>query len=127
MLLGTRRAAHARARLHSIVGRRAAPGPRPLEREKSMDRITGFDKRNRSKRAPTNGTRVVSRRVVRHYTPSNSRSSGTAALRLRLRPYDSVGKTSSFLPRQGAPLNMALRLIDMPIEFFDAPSETRVR
>jgi len=59
-----------------------------------MDRITGFDNRSRggAKRAPTNGARVVSPQVVRRCAPSNSRSSGTAALRLRLRPYDSVGK-----------------------------------
>ncbi|MCI0562110.1 MAG: hypothetical protein MN733_26790, partial [Nitrososphaera sp.] len=59
-----------------------------------MDRITGFDKRDRdgARRAPTNGARVVSPRVVRRCAPSNSRSSGTAALRLRLRPYDPLGK-----------------------------------
>jgi len=71
-----------------------------------MDRIAGFDSRNRdgAKRAPTNGARVVSPQVVRRYAPSNSRSSGTAALRLRLRPFDSVGKLR-FPPRQRAPLN----------------------
>jgi len=59
-----------------------------------MDRITGFDSRDRggAERAPTNGARVVSPQVVRRCAPSNSRSSGTAALRLRIRPYDSVGK-----------------------------------
>ncbi len=62
-----------------------------------MDRIIGFDNRNRdgAKRAPTNGVRVVSRQVVRRCAPSNSRSSGTAALRLRLRPYDRKALLSS--------------------------------
>jgi len=51
------------------VGRRAAPGPRLLAREMSMDRITGFDSRDRdgANRAPTNGARVVSRQVSGHH------------------------------------------------------------
>jgi len=71
-----------------------------------MDGITGFDNRDRNgaKRAPTNGARVVSPQVVRRCAPSNSRSSGTAALRLRLRPM-TRSKDSVFPPRQGAPLN----------------------
>ena len=75
-----------------------------------MDRITGFDNRNRdgAKRAPTNGARVVSRQVVRRYAPSNSRSSGTEALRLRLRPYDSVERLRLSPSSRGA-AQLALR------------------
>jgi hypothetical protein len=92
------------------VGRRAAPGPRPLEREMSMDRITRLDNRDRdgTNRAPTNGARVVSRQVVRRCAPSNSRSSGTAALRLRLRPYDSVERLRLSPSSRGA-AQLALR------------------
>jgi len=62
----------------------------------SVDRITGFDSRDRggAKRAPTNGARVVSRQV--RAAPRRCACGFAPMTRL---------KDFAFLPRQAAPLN----------------------
>ena len=104
-------AAHkaAQRRLPTRWSARSA-GATAFRTEMCVDRITGFDNRNRdgARCAPTNGARVVSRRIVRRCAPSNSRSSGTAALRLRLRPYDLVERLRLSPSSRGA-AQLALR------------------